>query len=68
MNNRDQLIDLMITHKLERRDVAQLVHVPIDTVHHWLLPMEAHGRVEIPDMAIELLNLKLERRSQLPLT
>ncbi|HTT07863.1 MAG TPA: hypothetical protein VMH34_03630 [Gammaproteobacteria bacterium] len=66
MNNRDQLIDLMAAHKLERRDVAELVHVTIDTVHDWLLPMESHGRVDIPDMAIELLTLKLAARGQPP--
>ena len=66
MNNRDQLIDLMSAHKLERRDVAQLVHVPMETVHRWLLPMETHGREDIPDMAIELLTLKLEHRGQQP--
>lgn len=68
MNNRDQLIDLMSAHKLERRDVAQLVRTPLETVHRWLLPMEAHGREDIPDMAIELLILKLERRGQPPAT
>ena len=64
MNNRDQLIDLMSAHQLERRDIAQLLHVHMDTVHRWLLPMESHDREDIPDMAIELLTFKLERHSQ----
>ena len=62
MNNREQLIDLMIAHKLERREIAELLHVDTDTVGRWLLPMEAHSREAIPDMAIELLTLKLESR------
>jgi transposase-like protein len=56
----------MSAHKIERRDIAQMVHVPIETVHRWLLPMEAHGREDIPDMAIELLTLKLSARGKPP--
>jgi hypothetical protein len=66
MNNRDQLIDLMTTHKLDRRDVAALVKVPREVVDHWLLPSESRSREPIPDMAIELLALKLERRGPTP--
>lgn len=60
MNNRDQLIDLMRSHELERREVASLLRVSIDTVQRWLLPVESKHREDVPDMAIELLGLKLK--------
>jgi len=60
MNNRDQLIDLMRSHELERREVASLLRVSIDTVQRWLLPLESKHREDVPDMAIELLGLKLK--------
>jgi orotate phosphoribosyltransferase-like protein len=62
MNNRDRLIDLMVTHKLERREIAELLHVSPDTVGHWLLPVEAANREDVPDMAIDLLTMKLAAR------
>jgi hypothetical protein len=60
------LIDLMTAHKLDRRDIATLVHVTRETVDRWLLPPEARTREAIPDMAIELLTLKLQRRDAPP--
>ncbi|MBI4694766.1 MAG: hypothetical protein HY749_12170 [Gammaproteobacteria bacterium] len=62
MNNRDRLIDFMSDYKLERRDIAELVLVDRDTVDRWLLPPSANRRNDIPDMAIELLSLKLAAR------
>lgn len=59
MNNRERLIDLMLEHKLERREVAELVRVKRETVDHWLLPNEANSHEEVPEMAVELLELKL---------
>jgi hypothetical protein len=59
MNNRDRLIALIADHNLDRRVVADLVSVRRDTVDQWLLPMESKHREDIPDMAIELLELKL---------
>ena len=66
MNNRQRLIDLMSEHGLDRRDVAELVRVKRDTVDHWLLTSESKYREEIPDMAIELLELKLAARGEAP--
>jgi len=60
MNNRDQLIDLMRSRALERREVAAMLKVPVDTVQRWLLPLESKHREDVPDMAIELLELKLK--------
>lgn len=63
MNNREKLIDLMIEHNLERRELAQMLKVKSETVDHWLLPNDLRKHEEIPDMAIELLELKLDMKS-----
>ena len=60
MNNRERLMDLITEHQLDRHQVADLLKVRRDTVDHWLLSNESHAHVEIPDMAIELLELKLK--------
>ena len=62
MNNREKLIDLIVTYKLDRRDIAELVMVKPDIVDHWLAAGESKTREVIPDMAIELLELKLKDR------
>ncbi|MGR9092508.1 MAG: hypothetical protein ACU85U_18220 [Gammaproteobacteria bacterium] len=59
MNNREKLIDMMHDHKLERRDLAELVLVDRQTVAGWLAPTESANHQEVPEMAIELLQLKL---------
>ncbi len=59
MNNRDRLIELVADHKLERREVAEFLKVKTETVSHWLASHESHNYEDIPDMAIELLELKL---------
>ena len=63
MNNRDTLIDLMVAHRLERRELAELLHVDRDTVDRWLLPHDAARWREVPAMAIELLGYKLRERA-----
>ena len=62
MNTREILIDLITQYGLERRDVAELVRVKRETVDRWLLPNEASSHEEIPEMAVELLQLKLRDR------
>lgn len=59
MNNRERLIDYMLGHELERREIAALLMVDRDTVDRWLLSGESSRHLEMPDMAIELLRLKL---------
>jgi hypothetical protein len=66
MNNRDRLIDLMLEKKLERREIADLLSVKRDEVDHWLLPTEADYGTQVPDMAIELLELKLRAQADEP--
>ncbi|MFB3116847.1 MAG: hypothetical protein ACE1ZH_05180 [Gammaproteobacteria bacterium] len=59
MNNRDRLMELLSDHELERREVAELLKVKADTVDHWLASHESHNYEDMPDMAIELLEIKL---------
>ena len=59
MNNRDRLMDIMTEKKLDRMEIAELVRVKRDQVDHWLLSNESKNHQEVPDMAIELLELKL---------
>jgi hypothetical protein len=60
MNNRERLMELIAEHQLERHEVAELVKVKQETVGHWLLSNESRAHEEIPDMALELLELKLK--------
>lgn len=64
MNNRDLLIDLMVDNKLDRRELAELLRVERETIDRWLLPHGAQGHEVVPDMAVELLTLKLQLRRQ----
>ncbi len=59
MNNRERLMDIMGEHKLDRMAVAEMVKVKRDEVDHWLLSNESKNHKEVPDMAIELLELKV---------
>jgi len=59
MNNRQRLIELIADHKLERRDVAEKLKVKRELVDRWLMSPESKYHEEIPEMAIELLELKL---------
>lgn len=63
MNNRETLITLMLEHRLERHELAELVHVDRETVDRWLLSTESSRHLEVPDMAVELLGYKLRERS-----
>lgn len=62
MNNRDTLIELMVSHRLDRLTLANLLRVDRETVDRWLLPREASRWVPVPDMALELLGYKLRER------
>ena len=62
MNNRDTLITLMVENDLEPREIAELLSVQRDTVDRWLISPESSRHLEIPDMAVELLGLKLAAR------
>ncbi len=59
MNNRDRLIEIISENNLDRRRIAELLKVKQQEVDHWILPNDAKNHVEMPDMAIELLELKL---------
>ncbi|MFT5426593.1 MAG: hypothetical protein ACI9ZT_001535 [Gammaproteobacteria bacterium] len=62
MNNREKLIELIADNKLERREVAELLKVKTEMVNHWLASHESHNYEDIPDMAIELLEIKLANK------
>ncbi|MEX2353729.1 MAG: hypothetical protein WD709_06035 [Gammaproteobacteria bacterium] len=64
MNNRQKLIDMIADYQLDRRDVAGLLSVKPATVDHWLLSSESKNHEEVPQMAVELLELKLKLRDQ----
>ena len=56
-------MDLISEHKLERLDVAEMLKVKLDDIDHWLVSSESKHHQEAPDMAIELLELKLKHKS-----
>ena len=60
MNNRDRLIEIMTERGLNRSEIAQLLRVKKKDIDQWLLSNESAAHKEIPDMAIELLQYKLE--------
>ncbi|MBI1733140.1 MAG: hypothetical protein HYR49_10315 [Gammaproteobacteria bacterium] len=60
MNNRERLMDLITEHGLDRHEIADLVKVRRDIVDRWLLSNESRAHEEVPEMAIELLELKLK--------
>ena len=60
MNNRERLMDLITEQQLERHEVADLLKVRRELVDRWLLSNESRAHEEVPDMAIELLELKLK--------
>ncbi|HEY5703383.1 MAG TPA: hypothetical protein VIV20_07920 [Gammaproteobacteria bacterium] len=64
MNNRDKLISIISDNGLERRDIAELVKVKLDIVDRWLASHESKHHEEVPDMAIELLELKMALRKK----
>jgi len=59
MNNRDRLMEIMSDRKLDRMELAELLKVNYAEIGHWLLSNESKNHREMPDMAIELLELKL---------
>ena len=60
MNNRERLIEIMTERKLDRIELAQLLSVKKKDIDQWLLSNESKEHKEVPDMAIELLQYKLD--------
>ena len=63
MNNREKLIELIVNNSLERTEVAVLLKVKKDLIDRWLASPESHHHEEMPDMAIELLEIKLANKT-----
>lgn len=66
MNNRERLIALITDYGLDRREVAELACVKQEQVDHWLLPVDSRSHENVPEMALELLELKLGARPLVP--
>ena len=64
MNNREKFLSLVIDNKLDREDVAELLRVTRHQIDNWMVSAESAHHEEIPDMAIELLELKLKLRQE----
>jgi hypothetical protein len=60
MNNRERLMEIMTEQDLDRLRLAELLKVKRAEVDNWLLSRESKNNKEIPDMAIELLEVKLD--------
>ena len=60
MNNRERLREIMTEQDLDRLRLAELLKVKRAEVDNWLLSRESKNNKEIPDMAIELLEVKLD--------
>jgi|TARA_B100000809_G_C14870995_1_gene435532 hypothetical protein len=60
MNNRERLIEIMTERELDRIELAQLLSVKKKDIDQWLLSNESKEHKEVPDMAIELLQYKLD--------
>ena len=60
MNNRERLMEIMTEQDLDRLRLAELLKVKRAEVDKWLLSRESKNNKEIPDMAIELLEVKLD--------
>ena len=60
MNNRERLIEIMTERELDRVELAQLLSVKKKDIDQWLLSNESKEHKEVPDMAIELLQYKLD--------
>jgi len=63
VNNRDKLIEMMVENELTRYELSEMLRVDIQELDHWLLPIGAAEHKNVPDMAIELLELKLKRQT-----
>ena len=60
MNNRERLMEIMTEQDLDRLRLAELLKGKRAEVDNWLLSRESKNNKEIPDMAIELLEVKLD--------
>ena len=60
MNNRERLIEIMTEREIDHIELAQLLSVKKKDIDQWLLSNESKEHKEVPDMAIELLQYKLD--------
>ena len=67
MTNRERLLDILVERDMSRAEIAGLLHVDLDTVDRWVRNKESGTQQAIPDMAIELLEIKLGLKTVTPL-
>lgn len=61
-NNNEELRSLLKSEALTIQDIAQLLNMPFDSVRNWTRsPSSAHYR-KMPNMAIELLLIKIKEQ------
>ncbi len=66
MNNRDKFLSLVVDNELDRFDLSEMLKAPLEQVDSWLLSPESAHYQQVPDMAVELLELKLRLRAENP--
>jgi DNA-binding transcriptional regulator YiaG len=60
----DQLRAMMREHHLTRARAAEILDVPLDTVHNWLAPESNHKHRAMPARMLRLLELELQQRGE----
>lgn len=64
MQLKRELREVIDTHHLPLKEVAELLHVSLDTVKSWLKPTSTRSSNTPPRMAIELLAIKAKARME----
>ena len=59
--NGERLYELIKDRELTRQEVAEVLGVPVTTVHNWLRPVDNAAHRAMSDQMLELLELKLGR-------
>lgn len=59
--NGERLHELIREHGLSRQDVADILGVPLNTVHNWLKKTTSPSQRNMSDQMLELLEIKLSR-------
>lgn len=58
--NGEKLYELIQRHGLTRPEVAEILGLPVTTIHNWLRPVDNAAHRDMSDQMLELLELKLK--------
>lgn len=58
---RQELLDVLDKNGLTRQDLADMLHISIDTVNAWLKPETSKSSNPVPLWALELVGYKLAK-------